>query len=174
MRADSSGVRGRWLTLLLALLLLVGATDCGRRHGSRPLSFEEVPDTAGLSHGAPIITSFQPQRITGNAVLVRGSAALPDGARLQIRLVRARTGEVVYVTQVTVQDRAFETGAIFGPDGPLPVGLYRFELSAYFDPASQPASVLRATRDGTSLRGPGVTRARRGQPAFFLREETRL
>ena len=58
--------------------------------------------------------------------------------------------------------------------GPLPVDLYRFDVLAHFNPAWQPEQVMRATHDGRSLRGPGITRGTGGQPAFFLREERRL
>ena len=61
-----------------------------------------------------------------------------------------------------------------GSRGPLPVDLYRFDVLAHFNPAWQPEQVMRATHDGRSLRGPGITRGTGGQPAFFLREERRL
>jgi hypothetical protein len=180
MRADSSarhpGWDPKWLHRLLpAVFLLAGAGGCGGRQGRQAqLSFQDLSDTTGLSRGAPILSSFEPVRITGNALLVRGTADLPDGTRLQISVVRAATNETVHITQVTVKDRAFETQAIFGPRGPLPVDLYRFDVVSYFNSAWQPASVLQATNDGRSLRGPGVTRSRGGLPAFFLREERRL
>jgi hypothetical protein len=176
MRADSSArLPGRRLLLLLVAILFAGAGGCERRQARETsLSFEDLSDTTGLSAGAPILASFEPVRITGGALLVRGLADLPDSARLQISVVRITTRETVGVTQVTVKNRSFETPAIFGPRGPLPIDVYRFEVLAHFNPAWQPASVLRATHDGRSLRGPGITRSRAGQPAFFLREERRL
>jgi len=165
----------RACALLLAALLLVAAAGCGRGQSrDSALSFEDLSDTAGLSHGAPILTSFEPYRITGQALRVRGTASLPDGARLQVSIVRVATGETVMIAQVTVQDRAFETGPLVGPRGPFPVDLYRFEVLAHFNAAWQPAQVLRATHEGRSLRGPGITRGTGGQAAFFLREERRL
>ena len=105
---------------------------------------------------------------------MRGTASLPDGTRLQVSIVRVATGETVLVAQVTVEDGAFETAPLMGPRGPLPVDLYRFDVLAHFNPTWQPEPVLRATHDGRSLRGPGITRGTGGQPAFFLREERRL
>jgi hypothetical protein len=105
---------------------------------------------------------------------IRGSADLPDGARLQISVVRMTTRETVALVQVAVQGKTFETAPLMSRQGPLPTDLYRFEVLAHFNPAWQPDHVLRATRDGHSLRGPGMTRGTGGQPAFFLSEEHRL
>jgi hypothetical protein len=161
--------------LLLAAILAAGAAGCGgkRAHESR-MSFEDLSDTTGLSRGAPLLTSFAPARITGDALLVRGTADLPDGTRLQISVTTPEAKQALAVVQVTVLGRAFETPAIFGPRGPLPPGLYRFEVLAHFNPAWQPERVLRATDDGRKLRGPGVTRGTGGEAAFYLREERRL
>jgi hypothetical protein len=161
--------------ILLFALLLAGPVGCGRRQArDSALSFEELSDTTGLARGAPILTSFDPYRITGQALRVRGRADLPDGTRLQVSIVRVATGETVLVAQMTVEDGAFETAPLMSPRGPFPVDLYRFDVLAHFNPAWQPERVLRATHDGRSLRGPGITRNRGGQPAFFLREERRL
>ncbi len=170
--------RGSWwraFALLLGVLLLAAPAGCNRRPArDTALDFEELSDTTGLSRGEPILTSFEPYRITGQALRVRGTASLPDGARLQVSVVRVATGETVLVAQMTVEDKAFETAPLWGPRGPLPVDLYRFDLLAHFNSAWQPEQVLRATHDGRSLRGPGITRGTGGQPAFFLREERRL
>jgi hypothetical protein len=161
--------------LLLGVILLLGPVGCSRQQArNTALSFEELPDTTGLSQGAPILISFEPHRITGQALRVRGTASLPDGTRLQVSIVRVATGEAVIVAQVTVENQAFETAPLMGPRGPLPVDLYRFDLLAHFNSVWQPEQVLRATHDGRSLRGPGITRGTGGQPAFFLREERRL
>lgn len=161
--------------MLAGLILLLGVTGCGRRSAQdTSLHFEDLADTTGLSRGAPILTSFEPYRITGDALRVRGAAQLPDGTRLQVSVVRVATGQTVAVAQMTVQGRSFESGPLFGPRGPLPVDLYRFDVLAHFNSAWQTEQVLRATHDGRSLRGPGITRGTAGQAAFFLREERRL
>ncbi len=161
--------------LLLAALGLLLLAGCGRRgaHGSR-LSFEELADTTGLSRGEPILLGFEPYRLPGGAMRVRGKVDLPDGTRLQLTVVRAPIEQTVAVLQVTVRDKAFETAPFMGPRGPLPPDLYRFDVLALFNAAWQTEKVMRATDDGRSLRGPGITRARVGEAAFFLREERRL
>jgi hypothetical protein len=161
--------------MLLCVILLIGPLGCSRRQArDTALSFEELSDTTGLTRGAPILTSFEPHRITGQALRVRGTASLPDGTRLQVSIACVATGETLMITQVTVENTAFETTPLWGPSGPLPVDLYRFDVLAHFNSTWQPEQVLRATHDGRSLRGPGITRGTGGQPAFFLREERRL
>lgn len=168
-------VPGRGAVLLAVLSLLVSLPGCSRRvEQGAPLSFEELSDTTGLSRGAPLLTAFEPYRLRGGAMRVRGRADLPDGTRLQVSVVRAATNETVQVVQVTLEAGAFETGPFMGPRGPLPEDLYRFDVLAHFTPAWQPEGVLRATHDGRSLRGPGISRATAGQPVFFLHEEVRL
>jgi hypothetical protein len=165
----------RAFALLVGVVLLIGTPGCGRREArDNALSFEELSDTTGLSLGKPILTSFEPHRITGQALRVRGTASLPDGTRLQVSIVSVATGRTILVAQMTVENQAFETVPLWGPSGPLPVDLYRFDLLAHFNPTWQPEPVLRATHDGRSLRGPGITRGAGGLPAFFLREERRL
>jgi len=167
--------RWRPLPLLLCAVLLAGGAGCGRRQSRPPgLSFEDLSDTTGLSRGAPVLTAFEPYRLDGGALRIRGTAKLPDGTRLQVTVVRLATGETVQQAQVTVEREAFETAPLMGPRGPLPVDLYRFDVLAHFNSVWQTEEVLRATHDGRSLRGPGVTRGTGGQPAFFLREERRL
>jgi hypothetical protein len=172
---DHADDRWRSSVLLLAALLAAGTCGCGgrSRHASR-LSFEDLSDTSGLSRGAPLLTSFEPARITGGALMVRGTADLPDGTRIQIAVTPAASKAPLAIVQVTVSGRAFESPAIFGPRGPLPPDLYRFDVLAHFNSAWQPEKVMRATDGGRSLRGPGITRGTGGQPAFFLREERRL
>jgi len=165
----------RAFAVLLGAALVAGLLGCGRRSArGTALSFEDLSDTTGLARGAPILTSFEPHRITGQALRVRGTADLPDGTRLQVSIVRVSTGETVMVAQVTVEGRAFETAPLMDVRGPLPVDLYRFDVLAHFNSTWQSERVLRATQDGRSLRGPGITRGTGGQPAFFLREERRL
>ena len=160
--------------LVLAVLVAL-APGCGRQQPrENRLSFEDLSDTLGLSKGAPLVRAFEPYRLAGGAMRVRGNVDLPDGTRLQISVLRVANGETVERLQVTVQDRAFETAPFMGPRGPLPPDRYRFDVLAHFNPAWQPDAVLRATHDGHSLRGPGVTRGTGGEAAFYLREERRL
>ena len=174
-RSPALGPWRRVIALLLSAILLAALAGCSRRQArDDALSFEDLSDTTGLSRGGPILTSFEPYRITGQALRVRGTASLPDGTRLQVSIVRVATDETILVAQMTVEDKAFETEPLMGSRGPLPVDLYRFDVLAHFNPIWQPEQVLRATHDGRSLRGPGITRGKGGQPAFFLREERRL
>lgn len=180
LRPPARGARRRgspgWAAALPAALLLLGLlSGCGRRaERDAALSFEDLSDTTGLARGAPLLTAFEPYRLRGGAMRVRGRAELPDGTRLQIKIVRAASGEAVQVVQVAVVDGAFETAPFMTPAGPLPEDLYRFDVLAHFNSAWQPEDVLRATDGGRSLRGPGVTRGAAGQPAFFLHQEVRL
>jgi hypothetical protein len=176
-RGSRPSARAPWraFALLLGVVLLIGPVGCGRRQAhDSALSFESLSDTTGLTRGEPLLTSFEPYRLTGQSMRVRGTASLPDGTRLQVSIVCVATGKTVLIAQMTVRDKAFETAPLMGPRGPLPVDLYRFEVLAHFNSTWQPEQVLRATHDGRSLRGPGITRGTGGQPAFFLREERRL
>lgn len=158
------------------MALALVSTACGRGGSRRAteLSFEQLSDTAGLSRGRPLLTAFEAERLTGGAMRVRGRLDFPDGTRLQIRVVRARTGEVAQVMQTTIADGAFETPPFMSERGPLPEDRWRFELLAHFNDVWQSAEVLRATGDGQRLRGPGITRTSMGTPTFSLREERRL
>jgi len=163
------------IPLLLTGIGLALLAGCGRQGSDASrLSFVEISDTTGLSRGSVILTAFEPYRLAGGAMRIRGKAHLPDGTRLQLTVVRASIERTVKVLQVTVQDGTFETAPFMGERGPLPPDLYRFDVLAHFNTAWQPEQVLRATRNGQSLRGPGVTRGTAGTPAFFQREERRL
>ncbi len=173
--SQTRGPGRRAALLALALLGLAVLAGCGRQGGrSSRLSFEELSDTTGLSRGEPILTAFEPYRLQGGAMRIRGKANLPDGTRLQLTVVRASIDRQVAVMQVIVQNGAFETPPFMSERGPLPPDLYRFDVLAHFNSVWQTDKVLRATDDGRSLRGPGVTRGTGGVPAIFLREEYRL
>jgi len=160
--------------LPLSAALLLGA--CGRRaeEPRQELTFEKLPDTTGLSRGAAIVERFEPYRMPNGAVCVTGRVRLPDGTRLQIAIRSPAGREAVAMAQVVVQGLQFDTPPLLGDRGPLPKGDYRFEVLAHFNADWQSPEVLRATADGTSLRGPGMTRARDGGATLFLAREARL
>ena len=161
------------MALIALALALLG---CGRRsaHDATPLVLEELGDTSGVSQGRPLLTRIEPYRMASGALRIRGALEVPDGTRLQVSIYNGRRNEMIGRWQMTVQDRRFDSPPILGPGGPLPRGLYRLEYLAHFNPAWQPASVLAATDRGRRLRGPGVTRDRQGEGAFYLVEERRL
>lgn len=165
--------------LLLGMMFAVAG--CGRHQeapaSGKPLTLEDLDarrDTSGLSQGAAIVRSFEPYRLPNGLIRARGELGLPDDTVLQ--LVLSRPGERWPITRVqfTLRNRHFDTPPMIGPKGPLPAGVYRFELMTFFDPEWQPAGVLRATGDGRDLRGPGITRDAEGHAAFDHIEEHRL
>ncbi len=160
----------RWLLPGVLLAALVAGCGGGPKQ-SQPVTFETLPDTAGLSHGLPVVDSLQVVRMDGGALRVFGRVNLPEGTRLQVAVRPRGGGSSVAMTQALVSDGRFETVPIAGDMGPLPPGIYRFELLAYFTPEWQTAAVLRATDDGRTLRGPGITRTKQGEAAFRLEEE---
>jgi hypothetical protein len=165
-------MRRGWL-LAVALCALAG---CGRGEKDRPssLGFEQLSDTAGITRGGPLLTAFEPYRMGNGAMRVRGKAEFPDGTRLQISIYRKSGHVMVQGVQVTIADRSFDSPPLIGERGPLPLDDYRFEVRAFFDENWQPGEVLRATDDGRTLRGPGITRDQRGRAAFLLEREARL
>jgi hypothetical protein len=161
----------------IALLWLSGcggAPGSGREQPARDLSFEQLPDTTGLSRGAAILESFEASRMSSGAVRVTGRVRLPDGTKLQIAIKEPGGVVSVAMAQVFVQGERFDTPPLIGERGPLPRGEYRFELLGHFDRDWQTEDVLRAMGGGTALRGPGITRARDGSAALFLIREARL
>ena len=162
----------------LALLagLSAGIAGCGGGHEkpAQELSFEKLPDTTGLTRGAPIVESLEASRMTGGAVRVSGRVRLPDGTKLQIAIKQPGGRVSVAMAQVFVQGGRFDTPPLMGENGPLPRGEYHLEVLGHFDHDWQPADVLRAMGGGMDLRGPGITRARDGSAALFLTRETRL
>ncbi len=161
----------------VGLAMAPGAlSGCGR--GSHPrheaLTFEELPDSATLSRGAPILGALEPYRLQGGAMRVRGSLRLPDGTRVQVTVSDARTHATLKTMQTLVQGGQFETPPFMTDRGPLPAGTYAFELLAYFNSTWQSDAVMRATGEGQSLRGPGIERARGGDLVFRRVEDRTL
>lgn len=158
--------------VLLFACLVLSVPGCGeKKREEGPLTFEALPDTAGLTSGEPILEAFQVDRMDGGALRVTGSADLPDGTRLQLAVKAPDGRSSLAMTQMLVHDRRFESPPLLGDMGPLPPAKYRFEILAHFTPDWQTAEVLRATDRGRTLRGPGITRTRHGDAAFYLVEE---
>jgi hypothetical protein len=176
MRPERSSARAFAARTSAILALAVALAGCGREESrqSTELSFEELSDTAGLSQGRPLLTTFEPYRLQGGAMRVRGAVDFPDGTRLQVAVARAADGQEVARLQVSVENRTFETPPFMGERGPLPEDLYRFTLLAHFNDTWQPPSVMSATAGGKRLRGPGIIRTSMGQASFTLQEERRL
>ena len=161
--------------LFAACLLLAVLAGCGRGDGGPSqhdnLTFEQLSDTSGLSAGEPIVQSLEAYRMTGGAMRVKGRARLPDGARIQVAIRHPGESSSLAMVRVSVQEGVFETPPIMSERGPLPPDRYVFEISAQFVPEWQPPEVLRATDQGRSLRGPGVTRTQRGGAMLWLTQE---
>lgn len=176
------GFRARSAWVLGAICLCVGlSAGCGKE--SRPkardrvLTFEELEkerDTTGLSQGGALVRSFEPYRMENGAARIRGELGFPEGTVLQISISRPGGRYPLMRVQSQVVRGRFDTPPILGPRGPLPIATYRFELTVFFEPSLQPASVMRKTGNGRDLRGPGVTRDRNGIPAFTHTEDRRL
>ena len=161
------------------MLLLAGCGGApgrgsGGEKGAQELSFERLPDTTGLSRGAPILESLEASRMSSGAVRVTGRVRLPDGTKLQVAIKQPGGRVSLAMAQVFVQDKRFDTPPLLGENGPLPRGEYHLELLGHFDPDWQSADVLRAMGDGLALRGPGITRARNGRAALFLTRDALL
>ena len=160
---------------LLACLLACAVAGCGGCGGKRAadtaLTFENLPDTAGLSAGRPVLESFDAYRMDNGALRVHGKIELPDGARVQVAVKRPNENVSVAMVQMTVQDRQFDSPPIVGEAGPLPVENYRFEIVAQFTSDWQTPAVMRATGNGHALHGPGITRSRMGDAALYLVED---
>ena len=164
--------------MTLTLIVLAG---CGRSNapsaGASPtdtLSFEMLEDTTGLSQGDALLADFEVARDRSGAVRARGHLHLPDGTRVQITLSEPGVREPLARTQVVVRDGRFESVPMTGGEGGVPPGLYRVQLSTYFDSSWQPPDVMAATGNGRTLRGPGVVRGNNGIAAFVHTEDHRL
>jgi hypothetical protein len=176
MRPVRSRATIRPARICVALALGLALAGCGRggSHDAQELSFEQLSDTTGLAAGHPLLTTFEPYRLPGGSMRVRGALDLPDGARVQLTVERAASGVEVARMQFAIEGRRFETPPFMGERGPLPEDRYRFTLLAHFNDSWQPAAVMSATDAGRSLRGPGMTRTAMGQATFILHEERRL
>jgi len=166
----------RVLAVLTACVLTIAG--CGRRESepkeTRPLTFEELSDTTGLSQGPEVVRTFEPYRMDNMALRARGRLRFPDGTRVQLSIYPVGEATLLARTQFEVVDERFDTPPILGSSGPLPDGAYRFELLTYFEQAWQPPEVMEQTGNGRRLRGPGFTRGRNGEAAFVHTEEHRL
>ena len=164
-------------TILLTLAAVLWGCSGRGGQGSQSLSelrLEDLSDTSGLNQGGPVLTKVEPYRMANGVLRIPGTIDFPDGARIQVSIYRTNTSRMLNRLQMIVHDHRFDSPPIIGPDGPLPTANYRLEYLAHFNDTWQPANVLRATDQGRRLRGPGVTRDRLGQGAFYLVEERRL
>lgn len=148
---------------------------CGKGGGpgtqQGDLTFQQLSDTTGLGAGAPLVDAFEAWRMDSGALRVKGHSRLPDGTRLRVAIRRPDGRQALAQVQMTLEAGAFESPPIIGAREPLPRDRYLFEISAHFTPDFQPAAVLRATDDGRSLRGPGMTRTSVGDAMLYLVEE---
>ena len=165
----------RPLAVLASCLLLAMLAGCGKGGGSRSrqgdLRIEQLADTAGLSAGEPIVQEFDAYRMDSGALRVKGRVRLPDGTRVQVAVKRPGGRSSVAMVQVSLHEGAFDSPPMLGEHGPLPKARYVFEISAQFIPEWQPPEVLRETRDGMALRGPGITRTKIGGAMLWLVED---
>ena len=161
---------------VFALVLALVAAGCGGAKAPREqtLRLEELGDTTALTRGRALIRTFEPYRVDNGVMRVRGQVDFPDDTRLQVSIHERAGGRMVQRFQVVVRNRKFDSPPLIGPRGPLPVADYRFEVLAHFNEAWQTPEVLRATDDGHTLRGPGITRGRQGEAVFLLVEEAHL
>ena len=169
---------GRFPGLVLVIWagLSAGLAGCGGGHEkpAQELSFEQLPDTTGLTRGALVLESLEASRLTSGAVRVTGRVRLPDGTKLQIAIKQPGGRVSVAMAEVVVQGERFDTPPLLGENGPLPRGKYQLELLGHFDHDWQTGDVLRAMGGGANLRGPGITRARDGSAALYITQEAHL
>lgn len=157
----------------MAVALIVG---CGSKPSEEtPLTFEklDVQDTTGLTRGDPLLRGLEIRRDPAGALAARGRLELPEGTRLDLIVYAAGSAQVMGRTQFAVRGGRFESPPILGAGGPLPQGLYRFQLRGRFDPALQPPEVMSAVTSGHRPSGPGMMRTPDGVIAFVHDEELR-
>src|SRR5262247_3331608 len=129
LRTSPRARASRAVACALGAVLLAAVHGCGGSHGehgsdkaTQELSFEQLPDTTGLSTGTAILESFEPSRLANGAVRVTGRIRLPDGTKLQIAIKEPGGGVSVAMAQVYVQGGRFDTPPLIGDRGPLPRG----------------------------------------------------
>jgi hypothetical protein len=176
--------RARQRAFACLALAALAASGCGggESRQASELTLEELEpggaapqvDTAALSRGQPLLTTFEPYRLPNGAIRVRGRLGFPDGTRVQLSLLRRPDLALQARTQVRIDAGGFESNDLFGGTGPLPRSDYRIELLAHFNDVWQSADVMRATGDGKRLRGPGITRGAGDQAAFLMHQDVTL
>ena len=161
---------GRFPGLVLVIWagLSAGLAGCGGGHEkpAQELSFEQLPDTTGLTRAARHARRLER--------FEDGRVRLPDGTKLQIAIKQPGGRVSVAMAEVVVQGERFDTPPLLGENGPLPRGKYQLELLGHFDHDWQTGDVLRAMGGGANLRGPGITRARDGSAALYITQEAHL
>jgi hypothetical protein len=166
------GPRPSCARAVVAVCAVLALAGCGGSESpARELSFESLPDTAGLTTGPALMQEFTVERMDSGALRVSGRATLPDGTRLRITLRESSDGASRAMAEAPVLGGRFDTPPLIGEYGPLPRGRYRVEVLAHFTPDAQPDDVLRQTDEGRALRGPGITRGRDGRASYFVSQE---
>ena len=160
---------------MAATLLVLSPAGCGKAKPAEheTLEIESAPDSATLTQGKSILTSFEPYRASDGALRARGKLALPDGTRLQLS-VKRHDGVEIGRVQLDLRGGGFDTPPIFDQGRVPPTASYRFELSVQFNHVWQPDNVLAETGNGLTLRGPGVHRGNHGEAIFESTLERRL
>ena len=158
-----------------ATLLVLAPAGCSK---SKPamhetLEFEAAPDSAALTEGKSLLTSFEPYRASDGALRARGRLDLPDGTRLQLS-VKRKNGVEIGRVQMNLIAGGFDTPPIFDDKRVPPKDDYRFDLSVQFSHVWQPENVMAATGNGLELRGPGMHRGNHGEAIFATSLERRL
>lgn len=158
------------------MVLAAMLAGCGEHHdqANTALRLERLPDTSGMTRGAPLLTHLEPYRMSNGLLRVRGTLNVPDGVRLQITIYRKDPPQMIGRVQVITTHQRFDSPPILVNGAPPPPGAYRFECLALFNAAWQDPGVLWSTHNGLDLHGPGVTRDRTGGAAFFIAEERSL
>jgi hypothetical protein len=165
----------RPLSAAIAAMMIAG---CGsqQRRDEPTLRFRRLDplrDTTGISRGAPLLQTFDVQRDGAGALRAEGRLDLPEDTRLELIVYRPGGAQVLGRTQFTLHDGHFESPPVLGAGGPLPVGVYHFQLRGRFDPDVQSPQVMRAVGNGHRLRGPGIIQIGSGMVAFVHDLEAR-